>query len=73
LANLFLRRLDLTVASRVYLMEPGWNPMLERQALDRIHRLGQTKDVVSRCYVVGGIDSIEEVSENKCAIVPKHD
>ncbi|KAH9209574.1 SNF2 family N-terminal domain-containing protein [Leptodontidium sp. 2 PMI_412] len=52
--------LDLTAASRVHLMEPGWNPMLERQALDRIHRLGQTKDVVSRCYAVRGIDSIEE-------------
>jgi hypothetical protein len=42
-------------------MEPGWNPMLERQALDRIHRLGQTKDVVSRSYVVEGPDSIEAV------------
>ena len=53
-------------------MEPGWNPMLERQALDRIHRLGQTKDVVSRRYIVRGIDSIEEVSKNERAVVLKH-
>ena len=50
-------------------MEPGWNPMLERQALDRIYRLGQTKDVVSRCYVVRGTDSIEEVSEKPSLIL----
>ena len=52
-------------------MEPGWNPMLERQALDRIYRLGQTQKVVSRRYVVTGTDSIEEVSHNTCGVVPK--
>ncbi|KAL9138566.1 MAG: hypothetical protein Q9175_000194 [Cornicularia normoerica] len=30
--------LDLTAASRAYIMEPQWNPMSEAQALDRIHR-----------------------------------
>ncbi|KAI0101763.1 SNF2 family N-terminal domain-containing protein [Nemania sp. FL0031] len=53
--------LDLTMASRVHLIEPGWNPMLERQALDRVHRLGQTKEVVSIRYIVQGSDSIEKV------------
>ncbi|KAJ8128622.1 hypothetical protein O1611_g5012 [Lasiodiplodia mahajangana] len=37
--------LTLTVASRAYLMEPHWNPTLEEQALARIHRLGQTREV----------------------------
>jgi hypothetical protein len=45
-------------------MEPGWNPMLERQALDRVHRLGQKLPVISRRYIVEGKDSIEEVSGN---------
>ncbi|GME30103.1 SNF2 family N-terminal domain-containing protein [Neofusicoccum parvum] len=50
--------LDLTVASRVHLMEPQWSPMAEEQALDRVHRMGQTRDVVATRYVVK--DSIEE-------------
>jgi len=37
--------------------------MLERQALDRVHRLGQTKRVLSRRYVVAGQDSIEKVGD----------
>lgn len=38
-------RLDLTAASTAYLLEPQWNPMIEEQALCRIHRMGQTKEV----------------------------
>lgn len=53
-------RLDLTVASHVYLLEPQWSPMAEEQALDRVHRMGQTQEVVATKYVVK--DSIEEVS-----------
>jgi hypothetical protein len=45
--------------------------MLERQALDRVHRLGQTKDVVSRCYVVQGLDSIELVSKHNVSLALK--
>ncbi|KAF7522527.1 hypothetical protein G7054_g12116 [Neopestalotiopsis clavispora] len=50
--------LTLTVANRAYLMEPHWNPNLEDQALARIHRLGQTKEVTTvRLYMR---DSFEE-------------
>lgn len=49
------------MASRVHLVEPGWNPMLERQALDRVHRLGQMKDVLCRRYIVESPDSVEQV------------
>jgi len=38
--------LNLTAASRVVLLEPFWNPFVEEQAIDRVHRLNQTQDVV---------------------------
>ncbi|MCJ1473085.1 alpha-1,6-mannosyltransferase [Lambiella insularis] len=50
--------LDLTAASRAYIIEPQWNPMSEAQALDRIHRLGQEKEVMTIRYVIK--DSWEE-------------
>lgn len=53
-------RLDLTAASVAYLLEPQWNPMMEEQALCRIHRLGQTKEVKTVKYRIGG--SFEEVT-----------
>ncbi|CAL1407082.1 unnamed protein product [Linum trigynum] len=37
--------LNLTVASNVFLMDPWWNPAVERQAQDRIHRIGQYKPI----------------------------
>ncbi|KAJ5704063.1 hypothetical protein N7493_011201 [Penicillium malachiteum] len=49
--------LNLTAASRVYLMEPQWNPNLEAQALARVYRLGQTKPVTTTRFIIK--DSIE--------------
>lgn len=37
--------LNLTAATRVFLLDPAWNPAIEEQCFDRCHRLGQTKDV----------------------------
>ncbi|CAA7032011.1 unnamed protein product [Microthlaspi erraticum] len=37
--------INLTAASRVYLLEPWWNPAVEEQAMDRIHRIGQRQEV----------------------------
>ncbi|KAA3454192.1 DNA/RNA helicase protein [Gossypium australe] len=37
--------INLTAASSVYLMEPWWNPAVEEQAMDRVHRIGQKEDV----------------------------
>ncbi|KAL2483663.1 Helicase protein with RING/U-box domain [Forsythia ovata] len=37
--------LNLTVASNVFMMDPWWNPALERQAHDRIYRIGQYKPI----------------------------
>ncbi|KAL8906452.1 MAG: hypothetical protein Q9171_006264 [Xanthocarpia ochracea] len=50
--------LNLTAANHVFLMEPQWNPALEDQALDRVHRMGQTKAVTTVRYIMK--NSIEE-------------
>lgn len=52
-------RIDLTAACRVHLIEPQWNPMAEEQALDRVHRIGQTRPVTAIRYIVKG--NVEEV------------
>ena len=50
--------LDLTAASRAYIMEPQWNPMSEAQALDRVYRIGQRREVITVRYIMR--DSFEE-------------
>jgi hypothetical protein len=52
--------LNITAASRVYLMEPQWNPNIEAQALARVHRFGQTREVTTVRLIME--DSIESVS-----------
>ncbi|KAK5106933.1 hypothetical protein LTS08_001056 [Lithohypha guttulata] len=42
--------LNLTAASRVFLMEPMWNPAAEAQAVDRVYRLGQKREVIVKRY-----------------------
>ncbi|KAJ7821729.1 P-loop containing nucleoside triphosphate hydrolase protein, partial [Mycena leptocephala] len=37
--------LNLTAANNVFLMDPWWQPAIERQAIDRVNRIGQTKPV----------------------------
>lgn len=37
--------LNLTAADYVYVVDPWWNPAVEDQAIDRTHRIGQTKKV----------------------------
>jgi len=50
--------LNLTAASRVVILEPFWNPFVEEQAIDRVHRLNQTRDV--KVYRITIRDSVEE-------------
>ncbi|XP_022777033.1 ATP-dependent helicase rhp16 isoform X3 [Durio zibethinus] len=50
--------LNLTVASHVFLMDPWWNPAVERQAQDRIHRIGQCKPIRVVRFVIE--NTIEE-------------
>ncbi|KAJ3338880.1 hypothetical protein HDU93_008933 [Gonapodya sp. JEL0774] len=50
--------LNLTVASNVILFDPWWNPAVENQAMDRSHRLGQTKPV--NVYKITIRDTVED-------------
>lgn len=38
--------LNLTAADYVYIVDPWWNPAAEQQAIDRTHRIGQTKKII---------------------------
>ncbi|OWF44406.1 Helicase-like transcription factor [Mizuhopecten yessoensis] len=59
--------INLTSASRVFLMDPAWNPAAEEQCFDRCHRLGQKRDVIITKFIVD--DSVEvrmmELQEKK--------
>ena len=50
--------LNLTAADYVYLVDPWWNPAVEQQAIDRTHRIGQTKNIFA--YRMICIDTIED-------------
>ncbi|KAK3845878.1 MAG: SNF2 family N-terminal domain-containing protein [Linnemannia gamsii] len=50
--------LNLTAASRVYMLDPWWNYAIESQAIDRVHRIGQTKPVFVKRFIIQ--DSVEE-------------
>jgi SNF2 family DNA or RNA helicase len=49
--------LNLTEADYVFLLDPWWNPATEAQAVDRTHRIGQTRNVmVYRMVATGTIE-----------------
>jgi SNF2 family DNA or RNA helicase len=50
--------LNLTAADYVFLLDPWWNPAVERQAVDRAHRIGQTRAVSAYRLVARG--TVEE-------------
>jgi DNA repair protein RAD5 len=50
--------LNLTSAGRVFMMDPWWSFSVEAQAIDRVHRMGQEKEVMVKRFVVKG--SVEE-------------
>jgi len=50
--------LNLTAADYVYIVDPWWNPAVEQQAIDRTHRIGQTKSIFA--YRLICKDTLEE-------------
>ncbi len=62
--------LTLTEADYVFVLDPWWNPATEAQAVDRAHRIGQTRPVM--VYRLVAADTIEEkvvaLKERKAAL-----
>ncbi|WP_158825720.1 DEAD/DEAH box helicase [Mucilaginibacter lacusdianchii] len=50
--------LNLTEADYVFILDPWWNPAVEQQAIDRSHRIGQTKNVFIYKFITK--DTVEE-------------
>ncbi|QQL49406.1 DEAD/DEAH box helicase [Mucilaginibacter ginkgonis] len=50
--------LNLTSADYVFILDPWWNPAAEQQAIDRTHRIGQTKNIFIYKFITK--DSVEE-------------
>jgi SNF2 family DNA or RNA helicase len=50
--------LNLTAADYVFILDPWWNPAVEAQAVDRAHRMGQTRKVFAYRLIAAG--TVEE-------------
>ncbi|RUO96858.1 P-loop containing nucleoside triphosphate hydrolase protein, partial [Jimgerdemannia flammicorona] len=50
--------LNLTIANRVIIIDPWWNPACEDQAIDRVHRIGQEKGVIVKRLTIK--DTVED-------------
>ena len=63
--------LNLTSADYVFIVDPWWNPAVEMQAMDRAHRIGQTKPVfVYKMISEGSVEEkILELQESKKQLV----
>jgi SNF2 family DNA or RNA helicase len=63
--------LNLTEADYCFILDPWWNPATEAQAVDRTHRIGQTRQVV--VYRLVSSDTIEQkvmaLKEHKAKLV----
>jgi superfamily II DNA or RNA helicase len=59
--------LNLTAAQYVFLLDPWWNPAVEAQAVDRAHRIGQTRQVFAYRLIARGTveDKVLELQNTK--------
>ncbi len=62
--------LTLTAADYVILYDPWWNPAVERQAIDRTHRIGQHRNVTAYRLVTSGTveEKMRVLAERKAAL-----
>ena len=49
--------LNLTSADRVILLDPAWNPATDMQAVDRVYRIGQQREVIQQLFCRGSLDA----------------
>ena len=65
--------LNLTAAQNVIHYDLWWNPAIENQATDRVHRIGQEKDVMVYRFITKGTleEVIDEMSKNKLNLAEK--
>ncbi|CAK7909147.1 DNA repair protein Rad16p [[Candida] anglica] len=63
--------LNLCEASQVFLMDPWWNPSVEWQSMDRVHRIGQKRPIrITRFCIEDSIESkIIELQEKKANMI----
>gem|GEM_PF-6408210 len=59
--------INLTAADYVILLDPWWNPAVEAQAVDRAHRMGQTRPVMAYRLITAGTieEKVLELQEKK--------
>ena len=62
--------INLTAADNVFVCDPWWNPQVERQAVDRAHRIGRERPVVVTRLVTAGTveEKVLELQEQKRAL-----
>lgn len=63
--------LNLTAADYVYIVDPWWNPAVEQQAIDRTHRIGQTKNIFAYRMICKNTveEKILELQDRKKSLV----
>ncbi|KAL6875532.1 SNF2 family N-terminal domain-containing protein [Trichoderma longibrachiatum] len=63
--------LNLTEASRVFIVDPWWNPAAEWQSADRCHRIGQTRPcIITRLCIEDSVESrMVLIQEKKTSMI----
>lgn len=62
--------LNLQAANHIFIMDPWWNPAAEQQAIQRAHRIGQTRPVKATRFVAANTieDKIIELQQKKQSV-----
>ena len=63
--------MNLTAADMVFIFDPWWNKAAESQAIDRTHRIGQTKKVLAYKMITQGTieEKILQLQEKKAELM----
>ncbi|KAF0095727.1 MAG: SNF2-like protein [Puniceicoccaceae bacterium 5H] len=63
--------ITLHAADYVFLLDPWWNPAVEAQAIDRVHRIGQEQPVMVYRFVTKGTieERVEELKQQKASLL----